>query len=112
MTHQARQIDATAETRFCPACCDTYHPDDFAPASDYPATAPALIERYGSLPCGACTDDHTLCADCGEASPRAALTEIGDDLYCDNCVFGAERAHADEIRAYRDEIRAYRAAAI
>ena len=101
-------MDDDTATQFCPCCCADLHPDDFAPASEYPRIAAALVKRYGVMPCGGCADAHDVCADCGTATERDVMTEVGDDFYCDDCATKAESAYADEGRELRARISAGR----
>jgi len=52
----------------CPCCGDaTLSPEDQA-EKDLFIHGAELIERYGSMPCFGCADEHELCAQCGKAT--------------------------------------------
>ena len=90
-------IDTALRTRgmmainpVCPCCGDVLDRDDFPTVDDY-TTGPALITRYGSMPCHACTDAHYGCDECGVAirPDDPAQTLVEGEHYCStDCEFG------------------------
>ena len=51
---------------YCPCCGDFYDFDDFPKQGEFTHET-ALIQRYGTMPCKGCSDDHVTCARTGIA---------------------------------------------
>jgi len=74
----------------CPCCGDALDPDEQGDPEFFSHSL-ELVERYGSMPCMACADEHETCAQCGKAvkdsDPDFRRNEGGDqEPFCDgNC---------------------------
>ena len=66
-------------------CCQVYVSRDDFPPPDTFATEPALIARYGTMPCTTCTERHVECVECGKLLDEGEGHEIQIGTVCEAC---------------------------
>ena len=71
--------------RLCLCCSDWLDPDDFDPPEHWDH-GPLLVQRYGSMTCNACANDHQVCIHCGSVRPSERMTSHDDGPVCADCV--------------------------
>ena len=85
-------------------CCQGYVTRPEFPKPGEYATEPALIARYGSMPCTTCTERHVECVECGkllDEDDGREHTQIG--YVCADCVADVERDAALDLEHERQE---------
>ena len=66
-------------------CCQGYVTRPEFPKPGEYATEPALIARYGSMPCTTCTERHVECVECGKLLDEGEGHEIQIGTVCEAC---------------------------
>nr|WP_309504339.1 hypothetical protein [uncultured Roseovarius sp.] len=81
--------------RKCACCGDTLHLSDFPAPGDFTHET-ALLDRYGTMPCSECANDHDTCIHCGAVQPSEDLATHFDGPVCLGCVDDYEAEALDE----------------
>ena len=96
-------------TVLCRCCSDYLTRAEFPKPGEY-ATEPALIARYGTMPCTTCTERHVECVECGRLLDEDEGHKIQIGTVCADCAADVEREAALDLEHERQERHDWREA--